>query len=79
MSNPVLTISPMPPTQGEDVTITLTGGDPNALIVVSWDPGGERQYALKDGSTTIRVPKTATSMIVSGGGATPISSSITPR
>ncbi len=79
MPNPVITISPMPPTQGQDVTITLVDGDPDAELIVSWDPGGEHRFKLKNGSATLKVPKTATSMIVSGGGAASVASSITPR
>lgn len=78
MPDPVITISPMPPTEGQDVTVSLVGGDENALLTVELIPGGMMEIRLKGGSKTFKVPRGTGAMIVSGGGAVPVSTSVTP-
>lgn len=71
---PIITLSPSPPTRGEECTITMTGGTPPVTFEVDCDPDPDFEIESDaDGKATFTVPDTATSLIVSGGGATPVS------
>lgn len=77
--NPTITISPRPPTQGQDVTITYSGGTNPQTLNIEWVPAGVGPATVTtdaNGNVTITVPDTATSMSVSGGGATAQSTAI---
>lgn len=76
--DPVITISPMPPTEGQEVTISLIGGDDEATLTVEFVPGGTQTVKLKGGTKTIKTKKGAAAMAVSGGGAASVATSITP-
>jgi hypothetical protein len=77
--DPVITISPMPPTEGQEVTINLIGGDDEATLTIEFVPGGTQTVKLKGGVGTVTAKRGAASMIVSGGGASATSTSITPQ
>jgi len=79
MSQPRITLTPLPPTAGQGVTITFSGTNPQTLDI-EWVPSGAGPSDVTtdaNGNVTITVPGTATSMSVSGGGAVAQSTSIT--
>ena len=79
---PTITISPIPPRQGEKMTITYTGKLP-VTLELDWDPAGTPSSVTipVGGSATVTVPGNATSLIVADptpGGASPASTTISP-
>lgn len=69
---PTITLSPLPPKAGDTVTITYTGR-PGTVLNLDWHPAGEPPTVTvgADGTVTVKVPTSATSLIVSDpvGGA----------
>lgn len=82
MPQPTITISPMPPHQGETITITHTGPYPVTLLL-DWDPAAEPSKITITGSggTQVGVPDGASSLVVTDptpGGANYVSTVVLP-
>jgi prolyl-tRNA editing enzyme YbaK/EbsC (Cys-tRNA(Pro) deacylase) len=77
---PVISLSPNPPTETQEMTVTVTGGTPPFTVYFDWDPPGTPTSADTDvnGKVTITVPAGATSVSVSSVNATPVSTTVTP-
>lgn len=80
MANPVITISPTPPSVGDTITITYSGRKPITLTL-DWDPpGSPTSVVIPAGNAggTVVVPPGATSLIVGdpSGAAAPTSTTI---
>ena len=64
---PGITISPVPPVQGQQMTVTYSGPKPVTLDI-DWRPTGLSPTTVtitNDAGTTVTVPATATSVVVS--------------
>lgn len=79
MTNPTITISPIPPVAGQKMEITYTG-TPGTKLSLDWDPASEPSSVTVDanGKAGVVVPAGATSVIVDDptGAAKPVSSMI---
>jgi hypothetical protein len=61
-----ITISPLPPVAGQDMTISTTGMSPGDTLEVDIDPTGVINVTLDaDGKAVVKMPDNATSVIVS--------------
>jgi len=79
---PEITLDPLPPTQGGQMTIGYTGA-PGTTLELDWDPPGTPATVTipASGKVTITVPDNATSLVVSDptpGGAPYESTVISP-
>ena len=79
---PVISISPMPPKQGQSATIAYTG-KPGTILLLDWHPSGSPASVTigANGSATIRIPTGATSLVVTDptpNGAAQIATVIQP-
>lgn len=79
---PVITLTPQPPTQGGQLTISYTG-TPGTTLDLDWDPPGTPKKAKigPNGEVTVTVPDNADSLIVTDptpNGALAASTSVTP-
>jgi hypothetical protein len=79
MTNPTITISPIPPVAGQKMEITYTG-TPGTKLSLDWDPASEPSSVTVDanGKASVVVPVGATSVIVDDptGAAKAVSSMI---
>lgn len=76
-----ITLDPKPPTETQEMTVTVTGGSPPFTVYFDWDPANLTPASAitdSDGKVTITVPAGATSVSVSGAGANPVSTTVTP-
>lgn len=78
-TTPTITLSPVPPSHGDTLTITYTGAA-GTVLHLDWHPSGTPTTVKigNNGKATVTVPATATSLIVSDpvGGASPVSTTI---
>jgi hypothetical protein len=80
-NGPTISISPLPPTQGQPCTITYSGGTNPQTLNITWVPDGAGPGSVTtdaNGKVKITIPSNAESMTVGGGGAPAESTSITP-
>ena len=79
-TQPTITISPLPPTQGQQATISFSGTNPQTLNI-EWVPDGAGPATVttdNNGNVTITIPDNATAMNVTGGGAVAQSTAVKP-
>lgn len=79
---PVITLSPLPPTQGGTLEISYTGA-PGTTLELDWDPPGTPTTVVigPNGTATVTVPAKADSLIVKDptpNGAQAAATSVTP-
>ena len=77
---PKITLSPKPPTRGQKMTISVEGMTLPVTIYLDWDPSGTPTSVEvgTSGSATVTVPSNAASLIATGGGAQPVSTTVSP-
>lgn len=74
-----ITISPLPPVAGQDMTISTTGMSPGDTLEVDIDPTGVIKVTLDaNGQAVVPMPDNSTSVIVSDpkGRAKPVGSPV---
>lgn len=80
-TNLVITLDPVPPTQGSKVKVSYTGKI-GTVLYLDWHPSGTPATVTigADGTASVTVPTTATSLIVSdpAGGASPVTTTVSP-
>lgn len=82
-TQPEIFLSPLPPTQGQQLTIEYTG-IPGTVLDLDWDPAASPSTVTIDrnGKAVVTVPANATSVVVSDptpNGASNESTIIRPR
>jgi hypothetical protein len=79
MTGPTITITPMPPTEGQTMRVEHSGGA-GITITFDWSPSGSPASAVTNsqGYVDVIVPRGASSVIVSGGGAPKVGTVISP-
>ncbi len=79
MTNPVISIDPLPPVHGRPATISYTG-KVGTVLHLDWNPAGTPTSVTigRDGKAVLTVPANATSLVIVDptGGASPLSTPV---
>lgn len=78
---PVIGISPDPPSQGDDATITISAHTYPCTLTLTWTPSGAGPASIEITSAsgnTIAIPANATTLKITGGGADAVMVVVSP-